>query len=109
MSNTYAWVISQLDCYPEHEGRTNVVFNIHWRRKATDGVREADVYGTQMVTLDSTASFTPYNKLTKTQIEGWLKNSIGTAQIAALDANLDKQIADQVAPSVNQPSLPWSA
>ena len=109
MSNTHSWVISQLECYPEHEGHTDVVFTVHWRRQATDGTHMADVYGSQAVTLDADASFTPFANLTKEQVEGWLESAMGAEHVASLDAALDKQIADQVTPPVIRPPLPWQA
>jgi hypothetical protein len=109
MPNTYSWVISQLECYPEHEGKPDVVFTIHWRRQATDGTHTADVYGSQGVTLDPAAPFTPFADLTKEQVEGWLEDAMGAERVAELDANLDKQISDQIDPPVVTPPLPWSA
>lgn len=108
MPNTHSWVISQLECYPEHEGKTDVVFTIHWRRQATDGTHMADVYGTQGVTLDPNAPFTPYDQLTQAQVEGWLVDAMGADKVAELDANLDKQIEALINPPVVRPPLPWA-
>lgn len=108
MNNTYTWIINQLECYPQHEGHTDVVFTIHWRRQATDGSHTADVYGSQAVTLDPDAPFTPYDQITKAQVEGWLEDAIGSDKVAELDANLDKQIEDQKNPPVVRPALPWA-
>jgi hypothetical protein len=108
MPNTYSWVISQLECYPEHESRTDVVFNVHWRRRAADGANVADVYGSQAIVLDPDAPFTPYNQITKAQIEGWLENTMGDERIAALNDNLDKQLEEKKKPSIVRPALPWA-
>lgn len=108
MSNTYSWVIDQLDCYPQHEGNQDVVFTIHWRRQATDGTHTADVYGSQSVTLDPDAPFTAYADLTEAQVIGWLETAMGEETLAAQVASLDKQIEDQINPPVIRPPLPWS-
>lgn len=109
MATTYSWVISSLECYPEFEGKKDVVFTVHWRRRATDGQgHNGDIYGVQAVTLDPLAPFTPYANLTAAQVEGWVVNAMGAARIAALDADLAKQIADQIAPPVSTPPLPWA-
>lgn len=108
MANTYNWVISQLECYPQHAGHSDVVFSIHWRRQATDGTHNADVYGLQGVTLDPDAPFTPYDQITKAQVKGWLEDAIGSDRVAELDAALDKQIEDQKNPPVVRPALPWA-
>jgi hypothetical protein len=108
MSNTYSWVISQLDCYPQHEGNQDVVFTIHWRRQATDGTHFADTYGSQSVTLDPDAPFTNYADLTEAQVIGWLEDAFGEETLEAQKASLDKQIEDQINPPVIRPPLPWS-
>lgn len=109
MSNTYTWVISQLECYPEADGHQDVVFTVHWRRQATDGNgHNADIYGSQAVTLDPDAPFTPYADLTFDQVVGWLEDAMGEETLAAQIAALDKQIEDQKNPPVVRPALPWN-
>lgn len=108
MPNTYNWVISQIECYPVKDGKQDVVFTIHWRRQATDGTHMADVYGTQGVTLDPDAPFTPYDQITKEQVEGWLEDAMGAEKVAELDANLDSQIQNIIDPPVVTPPLPWA-
>ena len=108
MSNTYTWVISQLDCYPTQDNKTDVVFTVHWRRQATDGNgHSADIYGAQAVTLDPEAPFTPYADLTFNQVVGWLEDAFGPETLEAQKAALDKQIEDQINPPVVRPPLPW--
>ncbi len=107
MSNIYTWQIAQLECYPEHDNHTDVVFTVHWRRQATDGTHTADIYGSQSVTLDPSSHFTPYADLTFSQVCGWLDEAMGAEKIAAMDAGLDTQIANQINPPVVNPPLPW--
>jgi len=109
MANTYTWVISQLECYPQQDNHTDVVFTIHWRRQATDGTHIADVYGSQGVTLNPDEHFTPYSDLSFSQVCGWLDKAMGAEKIAAMDAALDTQIANQINPPVTTPPLPWAA
>lgn len=109
MANTYTWVISQLECYPQHEGNQDVVFTIHWRRQVTDGTHNADIYGSQSVTLNPDEPFTPYADLTEAQVIGWLEAAFGAETLASQVAALDKQIEDQINPPVIRPPLPWAA
>lgn len=108
MANTYEWKINQLECYPQYEGHNDVVFTVHWRRQATDGTHFADVYGSQSVTLDPDAPFTPYANLTEAQVIGWLEAAFGDEQLASQKAALDRQIEDQINPPVIRPKLPWA-
>lgn len=108
MATTYSWIISQLDCYPEHEGKQNVVFAIHWRRQAINNEHFADVYGEQKITLSPEAPFTPFDRLTKEQVETWLENAMTSEDLVNLTAILDSLLADKTSPSIVTPSLPWA-
>jgi hypothetical protein len=107
MAVTYSWVISQLECYPQKDSKQNVVFTVHWRRQAQDGNYTADVYGSQSIALDPAASFTPFNNLTKPQVEKWLVDGMGPNRIAELDAALLANIESQKNPPVVTPAIPW--
>lgn len=109
MSNTYSWVISALECYPQLEGHSDVVFTVHWRRQATDGTHTAEIYGSQAVTLDPAAPFTPYDQLTEAQVITWLEDAFGEELLAAQITALDTQIENQINPPVVTPPLPWVA
>lgn len=108
MTVSYLWHIAALDCYPEYEGHTDVVFTAHWRCDGTDGEYTAGVYGSVGLTLDPDAPFTPFADLTEAQVVGWVKDALGEEQVAAYEANIDKQIADQINPPVVNPPLPWN-
>lgn len=98
-----------MDAYPEADGETDVVFNVHWTLTGTDGTYNGSVYGSVGVTLDEGATFTPYADLTEAQVIGWVQDALGAEQVAAYEANVAQQIADQIDPPVVTPPLPWSA
>ena len=102
------WNISQLDCYPEKDGETDVVFTAHWDLTATEGEYSGRVYGSVGLTLDAEAPFTPYNQLTKDQVIGWVKDAMGAETVAAHEAAVAQQIEDQINPKVVTPPLPWA-
>jgi hypothetical protein len=104
---TTTWKISQLDCYPEYEGNSDIVFTVHWTLFGTDETYTGSVYGSVGLTLDEGATFTPYEELTETQVIGWVQDALGEEQVAAYEANVAKQIAEQIAPPVINPPLPW--
>lgn len=109
MTITNTWGISQMDAYPQFDGETDVVFNVHWNLSASDGTYQAYAYGTQTVSLDPDAPFTPYADLTEAQVIGWVQSAMGAEQVAAIEAGVAQQIADQANPPVVTPPLPWSA
>ena len=108
MAITNTWGVVQMDCYPEYDGETDVVFTVHWTLNGTDGTYNGSVYGTVGLTLDPDAPFTPFADLTEAQVVGWVKDALGEEQVAAYEANIDKQIADQINPPVVNPPLPWN-
>lgn len=103
------WTIAQLDCYPELEGKSDVVFSAHWRLTATEGDYTGSVYGSVGLTLDPDAPYTPFSELTQEQVIGWVKDALGEETVAAHEANVAKQIEDQKNPPVVRPTLPWGA
>lgn len=110
MAITYNWVISAMDEYPTTEDNlTDVVFNVHWRRNATQVIGDktyfAEAYGAQSVPAPSAEDFIPYEDLTFEQVCSWLEDSI---DVAAYDESLAKQIDEKINPSVVSLPLPWS-
>lgn len=108
MTITNTWGVQQLDCYPEEDGETDVVFTVHWTLTGTDGTYQGYVYGSQAVPVDPEASFTPYADLTQEQVIGWVKNAMGEEQVTVYEQNVAEQINNQIAPPVVTPPLPWS-
>lgn len=102
------WVISALDCLPQDGTLENFVVVCHWRRQAHEVVGDkeynADVYSTQSFSPDNVENFIPYEDLTFDIVCGWLESSM---DVAAIDANLDTQIANLINPPIVSPPLPW--
>lgn len=110
MSITYKWQINRLDCNPKIDGNTDVVVTVHWDRLASDGNgHNARIYGSQVLTYNPAWPLTPYADLTEDQVIGWLEGAFGAETLAAQEAALDKQIADQINPPIVYPPLPWAS
>lgn len=108
MSVTYTWNITAMDCYPQSEGQTDVVFTVHWTLNGTDGTYNGSVYGTVSVTYVAGEPYTPYNQLTQSQVIGWVTTALGAEQVAAYESNVAAQIGAQANPPVVTPALPWA-
>ena len=102
---TFTWTVTALDCYPQAEGQTDVVFVVHWRCTGTDGTYNGSVYSTCAVPAP-TGTFTPYADLTQEQVLGWIWAS-GVDQASA-EAAVQTQIDNQANPPVVSPKLPWA-
>ena len=109
MATTFTWSFPTLTAYPQAEGQTDVVYTVHWVLTGTDGTYTGSVYGTVGLTYVTGSPYTPYADLTEAQVQGWTTAALGAEQVAALEANIDAQIQQQITPtSVNLPP-PWSA
>lgn len=107
MTITNTWNVTQMDAYPEADGEQDVVFTVHWTLTATDGTYQGYVYGSVAVPAPTGTNFTPYANLTLDQVVGWVKEALGAEQVAAYEANVAQQIANQINPPVVTPPLPW--
>jgi hypothetical protein len=107
MTTEIVWNVSQMDCYPQTEGETNVVFNIHWQCNGTDGTYNASIYSTCSVTYVAGTPYTAYADLTQSQVLGWVwANGVSKE---ATEAAVEAQLQAQINPPVVTPALPWSA
>ena len=105
MTTQITWSITAMDCYPQAEGQTDVVFTCHWTCAGVQDTYSASVYSTCAVTYTAGSPYTPYANLTQDEVLGWIWAS-GVDQ-AATEAAVNQQIAQQINPSVVQPPLPW--
>ncbi len=108
MAITNTWSVVQMDAYPEYEGEPDVVFTVHWTLNGTDGTYAGSVYGSVGVTYEAGTPYTAYADLTQAQVIGWVQDALGAEQVASYEANVAKQIEDQIDPPVVTPPLPWA-
>jgi hypothetical protein len=103
---TFTWTVTQLDCYPQYDNQTDVVFTVHWTCSGTDGTYSGSVYSTCSVTYVAGTPFTPYDQLTQNQVLDWIWAS-GVDKDSA-QAAVQTQIDNQINPPVVSPQLPWT-
>jgi len=102
---TFTWTVTQLDCYPQYDNQTDVVFTVHWTCSGTDGTYNGSVYSTCSVTYVAGTPYTPYDQLTQNQVLGWIWSS--GVDKASAEAAVQTQIDNQINPPVVSPQLPW--
>jgi len=102
MANTYTWDCKTVDTYPVQDEFSDVVYNVHWRMTGTDesGEHSATVIGTQTITVDTldAENFVAFEDLTHEDVIGWVETEMGEERVAELQASVDSQIADKIAP-----------
>ena len=102
MANTYTWDCKTVDTYPVQDEFSDVVYNVHWRMTGTDesGEHSATVIGTQTISVETidAETFVAFEDLTHDDVVGWVETEMGADRVAELQASLDSQIADKIAP-----------
>jgi len=110
MANTYEWNCKTVDVYPDYEGHTDTVYNVHYRLNAessetheVDGQEvpyTASVYGTQSLSLEDIGTdFIPFADLTNEIVTGWVEGIMGEEEVANLKSALDSKIAEEINPT----------
>jgi hypothetical protein len=98
MSAVFNWDVVQMD----RKTSDGFVVTVHYTVSAVDGDFSASTYGTVGYTQEE-GNFTPYESLTKEQVIGWVKDSLGEETVqAALTAQIDAQKNP-----VQESGLPW--
>lgn len=98
------WVITAMDCYPQADGQTDVVFVAHWSCIASQDEYSTTIYSTCAIPAP-TGTFVPYADLTQDQVLGWVWAN-GVDQTAT-EAAANQQLANLITPPVVSPPLPW--
>jgi hypothetical protein len=94
----YTWNVVQMDRLTSD----GFVVTVHYTVNAVDGDYSASTYGTVGYTQGE-GSYVPFANLTKEQVVGWVKDSIGQSTV---EESLAAQITAQKNP-VQQSGLPW--
>jgi hypothetical protein len=118
MAITYDWNFDPLEVTYSSASLDNVVSVVHWQYTAeTVGTSSLGVtgsfYGRSIgtVSLDPVASadFVAYASLTEDLVEGWVTGSLGDEEVASIQANVSKSLADQLNPPTGkvEGGVPW--
>jgi len=107
MAISYAWDVSTCDTYPTKSGKSNVVYNVHWRLTATDDTNNdadgnpqtATVYGSQGLDTSDLSSFTEFADLTASNVQGWVEAALTADTVTEMKTGLDAAIAEKVTPT----------
>ena len=97
------WKISNTD----RNTTDGFIFCVHWNASQVDGDFTASTYATVSFTKEDGINYVPYESLTEAAVVEWVKGSLGAEGVAAVDAALAANIAEQKAPKVAT-GTPWS-
>jgi hypothetical protein len=101
----FNWTVSAMDYTVSQDGHTNVVNTVHWRVSKEDGDNSGSSYGTVGLEAPS-GTFVEWADITEDMAVGWAKAAMGDEQVAAVEASIDAQIAEQANPTRGE-GVPW--
>ena len=101
---TTTWKISNTD----RNTTDGFIFCVHYTASQTDGDFTASTYATVSFTKEDGINYVPYSELTEAAVVEWVKGSLGAEGVAAVDAALAENIAEQKAPKTAT-GTPWAA
>lgn len=119
MAISYTWDVNTVDVYPTHNEQSNVIYRVHWKLKATDTETYAEeyfnqetqeieeqqvpykssVYGKEILDISDLSSFTDFDNVTSSQVQGWLESSLGSDKVQSIKDQLDAKISEQKTPT----------
>ncbi len=102
----YDWNCKTVDCYPEQDNETDVVYNVHW---IVTGVSDqvdsqgnpysATNIGTQTLNTSDITNFIPFDQLTNDEVVAWTKSAMGEDEVAGIEASIQNQIDSLITPT----------
>ena len=96
---TYDWNCKTVDVHPQEEGKTDVVYNVHWIVTGVEGEYLVTNIGTQIVPLSEGSTFIPFEDLTNEIVVGWTKEAMGEETVASIETSIANQIQDLINPT----------
>ena len=105
---TKTWTVEQMQCFPQFEGKENVVYVVNWLLTGTQGDYTAHIYSTANLEYAPGSPYTEYASLTPDQVVGWVKNSLGEEKVREYETRLDEELAKKAAPQLVSHGLPWA-
>ena len=116
MAINYTWNVATVDTKPSVTDEnaiteTDVIYNVHWRLTGTDDTNTyedengddvnytADVYGTQSLDISDLGSFTAFDDVTASDVEGWVTTAMGTDEVQSLKDAVAAKITEAITPT----------
>jgi len=114
MAISYEWDVSNVDTYPSHTDsqdpantESDVIYNVHWRLNGEDDANNdangnpqtGSVYGSVGLSVEDLSSFTAFDSVSLSDVQGWVEAALGSDEVTALKASIDAQIAEKVTPT----------
>ena len=100
------WNVVSLDATKTVGSLSDVVTEIHWTARDSDGDHFGSAYGSVGLAEADSGSFIAYKDITKANAIAWAKAALGTDQVTAIETRIAAQIAESKSPTVTS-GVPW--
>ena len=112
MAISYTWDVKTVDTYPSHTDdnsntQSDVIYNVHWRLTGEDDAnndadgnpQQGSVYGSINLDVSDLSTFTAFDSVTTSNVQGWVESALGSDKVTSLKSNIDAQISEKVTPT----------
>lgn len=106
MSVEYTWTVTGVDCLPQYKTTSDFVQIVYWLCSGSDGSNDGAFPGSTQLEPGK-GPYTKYENLTEDKVLGWTFEAMGNFK-DEVEAKVAAQIAEQAAPAVVSPALPWA-
>lgn len=108
MTITYNWEFPTLRVKLSQTNLQNVVYLVDWVYSGKNiAGNQVSSYGQVTVSAPDPAKFTPFEQLTKAQVQGWVENVLGQERIDAMKNSIARQLQEITAPTEAARQSPW--
>ena len=112
---TFNWKVLSVDCYPQKDNLTNVIYIIYWQCVGEQDGYTAALERNTKVNCDPD-NFIPFDQLTEAQVLGWVwdaeaykvRNQPAVTVKTATELEIQNMLNVQINPPVISPILPWA-
>lgn len=120
MAISYTWDVNTVDTYPSHTDEqspsnteSDVIYNVHWRLTGEDDAnndaegnpQKGSVYGVVSLDVSDLSSFTAFDSVTTSNVQGWVESTLGSDEVTSLKSGIDAQIAEKVTPTTETKTI----
>lgn len=118
MAISYTWDVKTVDTYPSHTDdnsntESDVIYCVHWiltgeddaNNDANGNPQQSSVYGSINLDVSDLSSFTAFDSVTTSNVQGWVESALGSDEVTSLKSNIDAQIAEKITPTTETKTI----
>ena len=94
---SYIWNIQDLEVYSNHNGEVDVIYSANYSLTYTDETGNAETIFKQInFDISTLDNFVAYDSLSSANVIEWIRNSLGTDGVAALETEVNTALTNML-------------